>query len=1156
MNFRLGLFQAGLIFFLFFVSTYSSFASLLSVGTLKLNSKTRYVLLGIRPSSNHSQAIFNFEELGFHGEGMDQVDPKFLFEIKDSGMSRIFSFELSQNKKLGNQKLPPLLLDLKNAHQDQALQTAGTISIAILKNSVFPISTASLFIPQSESRYRLQAYYLLELIDKALPPFRFFPELVSALSLDSYDADQLLKMTGQALITRYQPYSHQGGIFVPSYSHSSDFFDHWRSVLAERRSENHAYFNDWANQQGLDVSYLGNDLGVISIPTGNKELPSSTTGYRAKYIGFNALENGPKEVLDSIQTEINSSSEEVLPWHVASFVHPEGPIDIADLVYPDEFATQLKDKQLSRLKSNLIGSFFPFGNWISNKIYKRNVEKERQKEITGSLNRLPSYGSALALTETQAYPDFDLKNAHLRTLSKDGSNPQESSTDLLSGMTRILQREAQAIHYLPNEEKSIRLKNRYWKNLKNHIDSQGQHHEGKLNRGPSSLSAPIPEPAPTRNPVILFFIDGLRPEQFEIAAKQGLVPHLSSLFYRSGTQLPSYVSRSLTFPSWSTILTGFEPDFHGVRSNSPGSRDEHQISENFLNLNQYILSKKTRNHTPTHRRLEGTLGKVSPKIWIPGFYNRDQCSYNFMPAVKDPDSPVSAMVSQVFSHFDQFINGSLYNVSELDAASAEMTEKKIRKDAHGEKQLRLVMNWYGGIDEATHYNNRLIEKVYQDIDKNVGKVLQAALDHPILSKATVFLISDHGHTGGYGHFYSSRTVSDGPLLSQTGFNLTRFFSGEYQSHPDYNFNIGASDSPAPKFEPKSFFSFLSGTLRFTYPREKESPELVVDSAGNNMAQIYFKGKNNWSPNSFYDLSNFRKTDSDPLLNIPSDLLNFKVKNLSITDNGLKNQIQQLTQNYPVELFAMPLTGENPQNSIRQMLALDSSQTFKLNRDPILVMGRGDKGLIYSLILTHSSNQDEDHFQYVVLNRDFRQDQSGNIYASISKDPKDDPLHYLGEVVSAENLMKWRTDREWLELSKNHAKPTAIFSISRALTLSPSVLDKNSPYLSEATQNKIKAETPDFVLFSNLGYAFHSEAPSESDHGGLHRAEVMNSCYIGSLNPKKFFHHREVKTPILSRDFASTILNFAGLGEPGNDPLPETQGRSFKKEIEAVNAEIK
>jgi hypothetical protein len=337
--------------------------------------------------------------------------------------------------------------------------------------------------------------------------------------------------------------------------------------------------------------------------------------------------------------------------------------------------------------------------------------------------------------------------------------------------------------------------------------------------------------------------------------------------------------------------------------------------------------------------------------------------------------------------------------------------------------------------------------------------------------------------------------------------------------------------------------------RSVYPRSKLKPDALVDYSGDNLAQVYLKGPSQWTHrHNFYELTHFLN-DNGNELNFPKDLLDFQLENLMTRDKGLAKRIRKITDQHPTELFAMALP--DPQaKRFAEALTSDHPAHFSL-RDPILIVGKNSRteNLRFGLILTRSDLIGNDQFCYRVF-ENFEQTQEGQYRAKLSTDPEDDPLEYLEVVAEAHELAQWKSDREWIQWTRLHPKPTALFALPRMLTLAPRFTDHRVTEVSPAIKALRDSETPDFVLIASPGYAYHSNAPMESDHGGLAREEVRNSFFVSSLDSSHFVEHEEILDfPILTRDFMPTVLEYAGLGEAGNDPLPLTQGLSFKPILE-------
>jgi hypothetical protein len=507
------------------------------------------------------------------------------------------------------------------------------------------------------------------------------------------------------------------------------------------------------------------------------------------------------------------------------------------------------------------------------------------------------------------------------------------------------------------------------------------------------------------------------------------------------------------------------------------------------------------------------------------------------------------VLTDLFKSLDKFFNDAGFLANNLDHASAQSVAEAIRQDQKG--NLRFVMIWFAAVDEASHYNNRALPSIYGEVDQNSKLILDAAKKHPVLKDATVFLLSDHGHNGGYGPF----GTDSGPFLANTGFNIMKFLAGDFNGYENYHFVIGGSDSPEPKFYARTAKKFQLQPFHETYPKKSGKPTALIDTSGDSLAQVYIHGENDpdWSHRlSFYELSNYNENKYGKTLNIPADFLNFQLLNLMVTDTELAEKIVKLTDRHPVDFFAMALAGKEAKNSADQLGA--APETGASSREPVLVMARGKSGSEFrtGLILTRSDWEGSDQFRYIVV-KNFSQDAKGKIQGTVSTNPEDDPLNYIGNVDEAESSRVWRYDQEWLKMAKDHSRPTAVFSLARSLTLAPKYTNLKFHALPEKVKRSRQGEIPDFLITANPGYGFHADAPLESDHGGLQREEVRNTFFVSSLNKSKFTRHVRLETPVLNRDFMPTFLQYAGFGEPENLPLPKTQGVGFRDLIESANS---
>ncbi|MEO5969362.1 MAG: alkaline phosphatase family protein [Bdellovibrionia bacterium] len=1195
----------------------------------------RWILIGIEARQNTSAPDLDFQGLGFQGRGMDHLDPKFLLEVDSLGISNVGSFELdsSHSRKKGKSQVfsagenylnafPTLLLNVHDAKGSEIRHWVANIFTFFGKSLGFPIATVTALatVPekQKENLRELQASYLMELVNKALPPFNLFPELNQALSDTPEESITFLKILGEGLLTRYNPKSNWAGIHVPN-NKRGEFYEEWRIAQAGQRSENKSYFVRFASENGLPAVLVDNDFGfaLVNSDSLNSMNDTKPDTYRRRFMKLGSEGKTPYDIVKD--SALPPGSAPIIPWYLESFINTDGPVDLVNFVSPEKFGKSLHHLAQADLDRAIGGSIIPFSNWIIQGISYGIKNSALEKADTHFLKRIQSYGAVLALTETQAFSSIELKGIayeqfhkameKLRIpsdLQRSLNCPGNSQACLLNDVAALISPEEERFGRLWDQSSDIKTtaeKQVYLDQMRDcfqHSQNNSSVEIAKNSQIPIATTAvaDVPQarahadrnPSNTdsfdKKPIILLLVDGLRPDRFRQAADDGLFPTLKPLFLENrGTELNSFTSRSLTLPSWSTILTGFEPDMHGIRSNTPASRLARKIVDNFQDPRKDILDRKNAVKNRAFRRLEEDQVGEPDKVWLPGYFAKDEAVFNYLPVTNGAHSMVKQLITDLFKSLDKFFNGAGFLAGNLDHASAQSVAQAIRLDEQG--KLKFVMIWFAAVDEASHYNNRALPSMYREVDQNSKLILDAAKNHPALKDATVFLLSDHGHNAGYGPFDDNNSLyrasialsnlaplnaltaplsrksvlssgsygtDHGPLLANTGFNIIKFLAGDFKGYEDYHFVVGASDSPEPKFYVRTSKKFQIQPFHETYPKKHGRPTALTDTSGDSLAQVYIHGENDpdWNQRlSFYQLSNYSGNNGN-ILNIPADFLNFQLLNLMATDSDLAEKILKLTDRHPVDYFTMALAGDEAKTSADHMGA--APDTGPSSREPVLVMTRGKSGGAFraGLILTRSDWDGSDQFRYIVV-KNFTQDANGKIHGSVSTDSEDDPLNYIGNVDGAEISSQWRYDREWLKMAKDHTRPTAIFSLARSLTLAPKYTHPGFHAISDQVKKNRQGEIPDFLITASPGFGFHADAPLESDHGGLQREEVRNTFFVSSLNKDKFTRHIRLETPVLNRDFMPTFLQYAGFGEPGNLPLPKTQGVGFRDLVETANS---
>ena len=1124
----------------------------------------RMVLLGIDRQDRVTGAKLDIRPLGFRGDDLSQVDPKFLMTVNKWGVQKVYSFELGNFPKMmttmcGGSKnqmmcerqahpeqwsdLPMPILDVPNAKQSQMLVTAVAVGLTIAKFSpLAPIAVlAEAIIKQGHRERSKVAGYLQAVVDATIDENRF-PDLQKTLT-----RQQIIEL-GAALNIRYNPQGRFAGTFIPN-DERVNFYDAVRQLRSGEASSRMGELVKMANEQGLVVVPMGTKAAMLFY---EKDNLAPKDHWRATIIDADY-----PDALDPKIPDVSFKKGQLVPLALFSLDVKGQPLQMVDFKQPLKQAVRDRIRNINEFAVAMGGSLLPFyginiGIYVSNSIVHFVIKKQGETLFD---DRAHSYGELQAMLETGIakmpkaesenviyeaflqdaakwnFPPEKIESLRARYRSKDTALQQSAREEILEWFS---QKEMRATDSLgmegENDENVIRNKRIHIARLQKFIESNREmasldrsltkralkEDEARKPRSPSSVQTET-------KPVILFMVDGFRPDRFRDAAKRGIIPNMARYFQDSGVQFNSFVSRSLTLPSWGTILTGFEPDSHGLRSNTPASRDGNGMSKSFLDFRKDLIFPKYVESGQSARHL-----KESGRRWLPEYFNKDEVLMNYLPINDGNYPPVFDIAkTSVIGDWRKLVTGIFEGAIELDKASGVFTSRVI---AAKPGQHRLVINWYSSIDHYSHENNALLDEAMKTIDVSIGQVLEAARHDPVLKDASLVLVSDHGHSGGF-------DLAHKHLMNNTGFNLTTYFAGDWPANNPNDFTVLMDSSPNPTRDIVYLREFMIQPFEYVFRGRKNNPgkpNMIIDYSGDKLAQAYIKRPTGWGERlSFHEISRYPNRKGEAL-NIPEGLLQMRLTSIEVVDESLREKVKTETEMHPVEFFAMPLPGAKARASADAFAS--SADTITSTRDPIILRHLGGKT---GLILTSHLGA-EDQFRYVVL-KNFSQDADGTLHGEVSKDASDDPLGYIGKVAGAEDASRFRSDREWLDLCKNHLYPTAIFFLPRALTLDPGI----------GNIAKRQAEIPDFLLIARYGFNFNSSDHLESDHGGLTAEEGRNTFVVSRLKNPESLHYTMAARPVLSRDVVPTILDLSEVGSetdfralPGQSLKPILMEKGF------------
>lgn len=241
--------------------------------------------------------------------------------------------------------------------------------------------------------------------------------------------------------------------------------------------------------------------------------------------------------------------------------------------------------------------------------------------------------------------------------------------------------------------------------------------------GPLGCAAPAPPPPPlpplaAGDTLILVGIDALRPDDLG----RGHTPTLDDLARRgarAAALIPSMPT--LTFPSFYTLVTGLEPDHHGVVNNTMTDARRPGV--------QFSLGS------------DAQVGDAfwwdqGEPIWVTAQRAGLPTATMFWPG---SEAPIRGVRPASWRAFDK------------NVTYAQRVDQVLWwLDAPPPSRPRLVTLYFEGVDSAGHRagpGTPEVDQALADVDAALGRLLGALAARGTLSRTDVVVVSDHGMAG-------------------------------------------------------------------------------------------------------------------------------------------------------------------------------------------------------------------------------------------------------------------------------------------------------------------------------------------------------------------------------------------------------------------------
>lgn len=373
-----------------------------------------------------------------------------------------------------------------------------------------------------------------------------------------------------------------------------------------------------------------------------------------------------------------------------------------------------------------------------------------------------------------------------------------------------------------------------------------------IERPPATHPAPIIEAgratgSPVANArVLLFYIDGLRPDVLRQMAEAGFLPHIKAVFLDGGID----ATRAFTvFPSNTLIANGSL--FTGLFSDRTGIKSQNQFERSSLKpkgqLSRWLPDGFM--PQPTTRTIN-LLDKYAPENThafleargVSTLATRLGKAYKFTTLPIAPLNPPPLWFHVAINTLGPF------NISNrIPARLDEINVRYAVEELIGDPDARVIAVWLPMVDKTCHFHGRgQFGPARRDVvlaDRYFGQVLQRIREVGWERSTYFILVSDHGHVGGEVGVNRSCNLPRDWAYAQLGTNANVI--GRHWMHPGV--------------DPSRFMFF--------------------DNQGAGQAKLflpygsYFRGP--WRRNRLYELTHYELRPTQGAVNLLESLTAFR-----------------------------------------------------------------------------------------------------------------------------------------------------------------------------------------------------------------------------------------------------------------------------------------
>ena len=574
------------------------------------------------------------------------------------------------------------------------------------------------------------------------------------------------------------------------------------------------------------------------------------------------------------------------------------------------------------------------------------------------------------------------------------------------------------------------------------------------------------EPLPNCS-VVVFYIDGLRPDVVEEMAAMGHIPNLRKHFVDGGTHLTNAFTAfpSDTITSNGTMWTGCFSDRHGLKGQVRFSRARLK-SDSFLETlgpsrSQRHLGPKGLDkfvHDTQAASVGLVQGAAGERDWRESQTSATPALYDYMraqgadwatgilPIMTDmPPALWTRSMARVLPYMQ-----SQQAWRYIDDAN---TDFAIR---HLLRQYRpATIIWMPETDSVSHKECRgqfgSTRRTIARADRLVGEVVAELEAQNRLESTYLILVSDHGHLGGRTSHLARFDLAD------------EFFFNPRQMTRDGQWVGGGLGLSVRQHRSANW-----------HKGDKKGQFVFIDGDSDGAARIFLPRADyqsaNWDgPNSAAELLSYRISRHLPPVNLPVSLANA----VAAHDDG--------TPGNPIDLVLMKIDDES------------------------ILITTSDRG--QAVIQRRQNEQGRWEYRYSPVEEVTVAPGGGVVCREVVR-PKIDPLGLLKRV-RVSFLKKFHDEQTWLWVTATSSYPDAVVTLTRHMLWQDVIKVQEKEY------------APDLVVTARQGWLFSTQNTAGTTHGYPLAESVRATWYVSGPNIRR---GARVEAPCRLADLTPTILD--------------------------------